>query len=345
MCFDSADPNGEVIDRWRPKLFQFASRGHQKASRNRATPSLRASFSIASRAAQQQSQQSLHSEAPSSPAALENNDALTAQQEQRSTPGNAYASARAGAPSHAAMSRAIAQGLHKRAGTSTETYVAYGGTEMLFRECARQADYKILKDEDGDARKTEKGEDLGVGEGWWYEGLGLTPTFNTWAQVTFLHMYALTTRIRQFPKEYAPAWHQHLIDHFFYEAENRMVIHHNMQARGIRNKYLHDLFIQWRGVMAAYDEGLVKGDAVLATALWRNIWKAEEINPVGLATLVSYLRREVQRLEQISDEAFTSGEVQFVGPEKEEVLVVEQSPQLERPFTAEDLEPKEETKS
>lgn len=32
MCFDSADPNGEVIDRWRPKLFQFASRGHQKVS-------------------------------------------------------------------------------------------------------------------------------------------------------------------------------------------------------------------------------------------------------------------------------------------------------------------------
>ncbi|KAH7055738.1 ubiquinol-cytochrome C chaperone-domain-containing protein [Macrophomina phaseolina] len=243
------------------------------------------------------------------------------------------------------MSRVIAQGLHRRAGGSTETYVAYGGTEMLFRECARQADYKVVKDAEGEAPKTGKGEDLGVGEGWWYEGLGLTPTFNTWAQITFLHMYALTTRIRQFPKEHAPAWHQHLIDHFFYEAENRMVIHHNMQARGIRNKYLHDLFIQWRGVMAAYDEGLVKGDAVLATALWRNIWKAEEIDPVGLATVVSYLRREVQRLEQVSDEAFTSGNVQFTGPEKEELLVAEKSTQVDRPFTAAELASKEEKKS
>ncbi|KAL1638318.1 Serine carboxypeptidase 3 [Neofusicoccum ribis] len=242
------------------------------------------------------------------------------------------------------MSKVIAQQLHKRASGTTETYVAYGGTEMLFRECARQADYRVEKNKEGDAPKTEKREDLGVGEGWWYEVLGLTPTFSTWAQITFLHMYALTTRIRQFPADHAPAWHQHLVDHFFYEAENRMVIYHNMQARGIRNKYLHDLFIQWRGVMAAYDEGLVKGDAVLATALWRNIWKAEEINPTGLATVVSYLRREVQRLEQISDEQITGGEVRFAGVEQEEEVVAQESPRLEQPFAAEELT-KEETKN
>lgn len=68
------------------------------------------------------------------------------------------------------MSQVIAQGLHGRVGDSTETYVAYGGTEMLFRECARQADYRVEKGADGDAPKTAKGEDLGVGEGWWYEG-------------------------------------------------------------------------------------------------------------------------------------------------------------------------------
>ncbi|KAL1650890.1 Serine carboxypeptidase 3 [Diplodia intermedia] len=284
-------------------------------------------------------------EPPTSPAALENDDPLRAQQDRRTAPGNAYASASAGGPSHAAMSRAIAQGLHRRAGGSTETYVAYGGTELLFRECARQADYRVDKDADGEAPKTAKGEDLGVGEGWWYEGLGLTPTFNTWAQITFLHMYALTTRIRMFPEEHAPAWHQHLLDHFFYEAENRMVVHHNMQARGIRNRYLQDLFIQWRGVMAAYDEGLVKGDAMLAAALWRNLWKAEEINASGLATVVSYLRREIQRLETVSDEAFTSGEVAFGGPQREEALVAEESPLVSKPFTSAELEHKEETKN
>lgn len=158
-------------------------------------------------------------------------------------------------------------------------------------------------------------------------------------------MYVLTTHIRKFPKEHAPAWHQHLLDHFFYEAENRMVIYHNMQARGIRNRYLQDLFIQWRGVMAAYDEGLVKGDAVLAAALWRNIWKAEEINATGLAAVVSYLRREINRLEQVTISDFTSGQITFGGPEQEEAVVAEESPQLSEPFTAAESEHTEEAKN
>ncbi|OJD34886.1 ubiquinol-cytochrome c [Diplodia corticola] len=314
----------------------------------------RRDFSSAPRATAAAQQQQPPPTFPAEPAAASpkpapetDDEPIRAQQAQRATPGDAYASASAGGPSHADMSRAIAQGLRRRAGGSTETYVAYGGTEMLFRACARQAEYRVDKDAEGEAPKTAKGEDLGVGVGgsWWYEGLGLTPTFNTWAQITFLHMYALTTRIRQFPKEHAPAWHQHLLDHFFYEAENKMVIHHNMQARGIRNRYLQDLFIQWRGVMAAYDEALVKGDAMMAAALWRNIWKADEINPSGLATVVSYLRREIQRLENISDEDFTSGQVSFGGPELEEALVAKESPKMSEPFTSTEVEHKEEPKN
>jgi len=52
------------------------------------------------------------------------------------------------------------------------TYTAYGATEDLYKECAKQADYKITRAEDSDAEmpKTEDGEDLGVGEGWWHTG-------------------------------------------------------------------------------------------------------------------------------------------------------------------------------
>ncbi|KAF2086396.1 hypothetical protein K490DRAFT_74372 [Saccharata proteae CBS 121410] len=215
----------------------------------------------------------------------------------------------------------------------TETYAAYGATEQLFKLCAKQADYEIVKDERGDPPKNEKGEEVGVGKGWWYNELGLTPTFNTWAQVTFLHMYMLTVRMRLFPAAHAPAWHQHLTDHFSYEAENRMVVHHNMAARGIRNRYLKDLFIQWRGVMTAYDEGLVKGDAVLATALWRNIYKGETVDGVGLAGLVAYVRRNLSRLEKLDDGNITAGEVEFSLPEVERVLVQMESPSMKMPFT------------
>lgn len=54
---------------------------------------------------------------------------------------------------------------------TTETYVAYGVCETLVKECARQAAYKIpqAQQKNTDIPKTKDGEDLGVGDGWWYQ--------------------------------------------------------------------------------------------------------------------------------------------------------------------------------
>jgi cytochrome b pre-mRNA-processing protein 3 len=62
--------------------------------------------------------------------------------------------------------------LRKLTGRATETYTAYGATEILYKECARQADYSIpqAKDKDADMPKTSDGEDLGIGQGWWHTG-------------------------------------------------------------------------------------------------------------------------------------------------------------------------------
>ena len=54
----------------------------------------------------------------------------------------------------------------------TETYVAYGVTEKLVKECAKHGDYEIpqAREKGIETPKTKDGEDLGVGKGWWYEG-------------------------------------------------------------------------------------------------------------------------------------------------------------------------------
>ena len=67
------------------------------------------------------------------------------------------------------------QELRKVAGISMETYTAYGATEILYKQCARQADYSIpqAKDKDAEMPKTADGEDLGVGDGWWHSGMFL----------------------------------------------------------------------------------------------------------------------------------------------------------------------------
>ncbi|KAL9031431.1 MAG: hypothetical protein Q9196_000534 [Gyalolechia fulgens] len=218
----------------------------------------------------------------------------------------------------------LAAEIRKRAPFIAETYIAYGICEKLVKECASQADYTIPQrhEKNGVIPKTADGEDLGVGTGWWYESLGMTPTFNNWAQITFLHMYILTVRLRAFPASAAPSWHQHLLDHFFYIAEDRMVREHNVYSRMIRNKYLKDLFTQWRGILAAYDEGLVKGDAVLATAVWRNIFYGrEDVDMKGLGTVVSYMRGVLKGLEGMDDEEVGKGDVVFGDPGTQKKIV------------------------
>ena len=122
-------------------------------------------------------------------------------------------------------------------------------------------------------------------------------------------MYLLTVRIRSFPSnESVQEYSRNLVDHFSHEAERRMDVMHGITQRSIRVKYLKDLFLQWRGILAAYDEGLVKGDAVLGAAVWRNLFKGEATGPDGqeldwaqIARVVAYMRRVLVQLSTVDD--------------------------------------------
>lgn len=66
----------------------------------------------------------------------------------------------------------LAKSFSRRPGNAAENYVAYGMTQKLFEACSTQADYKIpqASQKGVEVPKTEAGEDLGVGESWWYKG-------------------------------------------------------------------------------------------------------------------------------------------------------------------------------
>lgn len=250
-------------------------------------------------------------------------------------------------PTQASFIASLRSSTNPIAKATTEPYVAYGATEELFKACASTCTYTIPAANEKPpqpAPKNEAGEDIGAGEGWWFApksagGLELPVTFNMWAQVMYLHMYALTARMRKFPPEHVRIWEQNLLDHFFYAAEDRMAMWHGMAARGIRNKYLKDLWVQWRGVLVSYDEGLIKGDAVLAAAVWRNVFQArEDVNLEDLAAVVSYLRREVARLDKLEDARISSGDVKFPSPAEEMKVIRElKSATMGKSFTQEDL--------
>ncbi|KJY01937.1 CBP3-like protein [Zymoseptoria brevis] len=239
--------------------------------------------------------------------------------------------------------------------STTEPYIAYGATADLYAECARQCSYTVpsaLENPPALPPMNAAGDHLGSGTGWWFEpkstgGLGLEVTFTSWAQVIYLHMWLLTVRLRCFPAEYVKDWHQNLLDHFFYAAEDRMAVWHGMTSRGARNKALKDLYLQWRGVQLGYDEGLTKGDAVMAAAVWRNVFKAEEgVDLEDLALVVVYMRRELQRLSKLDDETITTGQIKFEDPKDvRNAVTTKKSPFLGKAFTPEELKAADEAAS
>ncbi|USP77489.1 Protein CBP3, mitochondrial [Curvularia clavata] len=231
----------------------------------------------------------------------------------------------------------LAQKLREKAPLMTETYVAYGATRDLIKECTKPGEYKIPQAlvKRGEIPVDENGVHLGEGEGWWYDTLGLKPTFSNWAQITFLHMYMLQVRFRMFPSTHAPVWIQHLTNHAFYAAEDRLVVWHKFNANSLRQKYLKDMFSQWRAVLLSYDEGLMKGDAMLAAAIWRNLLGAkEDVDFEKLAQIVGYMRRELKRLDNATDDEVANGGWTFRGSPGDEAGLVKSPSRLMATETA-----------
>ena len=141
-----------------------------------------------------------------------------------------------------------------------------------------------------------------------------------------LHLYLLLARVRCQERSAAKMWEQLLVDHFFLEAEERMDLLHGLRSAALRQRFLRDLFHQWRGLVLSLDEGVARGDAVLAAAVWRNLYKArDDVDPRVLAAVVSYLRRNLRRLDRTADVESLAylGRSPFEPPAADELALVD----------------------
>lgn len=102
-----------------------------------------------------------------------------------------------------------------------------------------------------------------------------------------------------------------------------MVVYHKLTATSQRQSKLKDLFAQWRAVLLSYDEGLAKGDAVLAAAVWRNIFASnEDVDFEKLAQIVAYMRRQIVKLDQTPDNDLMMGKWEFEQTPADEAMLV-----------------------
>lgn len=220
---------------------------------------------------------------------------------------------------------------------ATLPYAIYGATQGIYKSCSEPAAYKISEElrKEEQVPATEGGEELGIGGGVWHDGMlfgsraehkallstlflslapladnsprisefKLPPTFSTWSQVTMLHLYLVVVRLRCLEKDAWQAWQTQLVNHFFQHAEDLMEVNHGM-SRMIRSRHLNALFQTWRGVILAYDEGLVKGDAVMAAAVWRNVFRSsEDVDMRHVAAIVMWMRMTLRSLDELLDPA------------------------------------------
>lgn len=102
----------------------------------------------------------------------------------------------------------------------------------------------------------------------------LPPSFQTWFSITTLHVWLLSVRFRSLPAPLGRVYIQELINQMFVDVENRIRGPYKVTQNRLVKGYMKDLLEQYHGACAAYDEGLIRGDPVLAAAIWRNVFGA-----------------------------------------------------------------------
>ncbi|KAI8805091.1 ubiquinol-cytochrome C chaperone-domain-containing protein [Cladochytrium replicatum] len=142
---------------------------------------------------------------------------------------------------------------------------------------------------------------------WLSQDAKLESNFQAWFSLTVLHIWMYGVRLRaegQSGKE----MNQEIVDHLWLDVEIQLA------KAGVRFKIdstVQGLLSGYYGQILAYDEGLARGDGVLAAAIWRNVYGPRPINASQLASLVSYVRQQLSTLDHTPASDLLSGKFSF----------------------------------
>ncbi|RKO99819.1 hypothetical protein CXG81DRAFT_27445 [Caulochytrium protostelioides] len=134
-------------------------------------------------------------------------------------------------------------------------------------------------------------------------------SFNTWFNIATLHFWMLSKRLRM-EGDVGRAFNQELFNVMWLEIEFRLA-----QAGVYRmEKTLGEIMSMHYGQTLAYDEGLAKGDAILASALYRNLFNGDATPPdaTTMVKLLDWIYMELNRLQACTREDMINGKITFV---------------------------------
>ncbi|KIJ49923.1 hypothetical protein M422DRAFT_44671 [Sphaerobolus stellatus SS14] len=105
----------------------------------------------------------------------------------------------------------------------------------------------------------------------WYSGLFLPPTFQSWFAITTLHVWMTTVRLRALPPSHGRHFMTALVNVYFNDIEARLrpILGRKAPERLVTQQ-MKAMREQWRGLGLSLDLALMTGDKDLGAAIWRN---------------------------------------------------------------------------
>lgn len=134
--------------------------------------------------------------------------------------------------------------------------------------------------------------------------------FHSWFMLSLVHVWLVLVRLRLDGAE-GQRLADALFQFFWSDVERRLV------ALGFTNPLIFSknltLYTKfYYGTVVALDESVNGSDALLADAIWRNVFSlSDDVSPRTLAMLVHYVRRELYRLARQDSRAIFDGRIKF----------------------------------
>ena len=149
---------------------------------------------------------------------------------------------------------------------------------------------------------------------WFYRELGVPDTLDGRFDLVGLHAFLVIRRLSALPPP-GPDVSQAVFDAMFADMDT------NLREMGVSDltvgKRVKAMWEAFHGRAAAYEAALAEdGDAALAEALARNVWRGSVPVPDGPRRLASLVRRHVADLTLLAPAALQAGKLAFAAPEE-----------------------------
>ncbi|EGG01176.1 uncharacterized protein MELLADRAFT_111234 [Melampsora larici-populina 98AG31] len=113
----------------------------------------------------------------------------------------------------------------------------------------------------------------------WINECGLPDSFQTWFQITQLHMWILIVRFRSMKNNLGRTYIQEFVNHGFLDTEHRIrSTPYKVTKNSLIKSYMKTMLDQHYGFLVGFDWALATdqdgSDSVLVEAVWRNLFGA-----------------------------------------------------------------------